>query len=155
MHLKDLVTRFQKMLLFTMLWCFEDVSAWNRTTLLNFCWVIIVFDILIANISWTVAQTSINHIIFWKTVIRILRSIYVNCFNRRRFLTAVSAKLQKMHFFGYLRTITQEGSMKTRQMTPFSHLPFLLFHFKTNTPFSAVLSFSKIISTLRPGLTKW
>ena len=155
MHLKDLVTRFQKMLLFTMLWCFEDISVWNRTTLLNFCWVSIFFDILIANISWTVAHTPINHIIFWKTVIRFLRSISVNCFNRLRFLTEVSAKLQKMHFFWYLRTTTQEGSMKTRQITPFSHLLFLLFDFKTNPPFSAVLSFLKIISTLRPGLTKW
>ena len=48
--------------------CFEDISVWNRRALLNFCWVSIVFDILIANISWTVAQTPINHIIFWKTV---------------------------------------------------------------------------------------
>ena len=67
--------------------------------LLNFCWVSIFFDILIANISWTVAQTPINHIIFWKTVIRTFRSIYVNCFNRLRFLAEVSTKLQKMHFF--------------------------------------------------------
>ena len=27
----------------------------------EFCWI---FDILIANISWTVAQSSMNHIIF-------------------------------------------------------------------------------------------
>ena len=83
--------------------CFEDISVWNRRTLLNFCWVSIVFDILIANISWTVAQTPINHIIFWKTVMKIFRSIYVNCFNRLRFLAEVSTKLQKMHFFGQFK----------------------------------------------------
>ena len=83
--------------------CFEDISVWNRRTLLNFCWVSIVFDILVANISWTVAQTPINHIIFWKTVIKTFRSIYVNCFNRLRFLAEVSTKLQKMHFFGQIK----------------------------------------------------
>ena len=35
---------------------------WSRRILLNFCWVNIFFDILIANISWTVAQKT--HIIF-------------------------------------------------------------------------------------------
>ena len=147
--------RFQKMLLFTILWlnvC--KMSVWNVRTLLNFYWVSIVFVILIANISWTVAQTPINHIIFWKTVIKTFRSIYVNCFNRLRFLAEVSTKLQKMHFLDNLRTITQEGSMETRQMASFFHLLFLLY-FKINPPFSAVLSFLSIISTLRPGLTKW
>ena len=91
---------------YTMIWCFEDISVWNRRVLLNFCWVSIVFDILIANISWTVAQTPINHIIFWKTVIRTFRSIYVNCFNKLRFLSEVSTKLQKIHFLDNLRTIT-------------------------------------------------
>ena len=96
--------RFQKMLLFTILWlnvC--KMSVWNVRTLLNFYWVSIVFVILIANISWTVAQTPINHIIFWKTVIKTFRSIYVNCFNRLRFLAEVSTKLQKMHFFGQFK----------------------------------------------------
>ena len=58
---------------------------------------------LIANISWTVAQTPINHIIFWKSVMRTLRCIYLNCFNRLRFLAEVSTKLQKMHFFGQFK----------------------------------------------------
>ena len=82
--------------------CFEDISVWNRRPLLNFCWVSIVFDNLIP-ISWTVAQTPINHIIFWKTVIRTFRFIDVNCFNRLRFLAGVSTKSQKMHFFGKLK----------------------------------------------------
>ena len=83
--------------------CFEDISVWNRRTLLNFCWVSIVFDILIDNISWMVAQIPINHIIFWKTVIRTFRFIYVNCFNRLRSLAEVSTKLQKIHFFGQFK----------------------------------------------------
>ena len=86
-----------------MTYCFEDISVWNRRTLLNSCWVNIVFDNLIADISWMVAQTPINHIIFWKTVIRTFRFIYVNCFNRLRFLAKVSTTLKKIHFFGQFK----------------------------------------------------
>ena len=57
------------------------------------------FDILIANISWTVAQTPKSHTIFWKTVIKTFRSIYGNYFNTLRFLAEFSTKLQKMRFF--------------------------------------------------------
>ena len=104
---------------YAMTYCFGDISVWSRRILLNFCWVSIFFDILIANISWTVAQTPINHIIFWKSVMRTFRCIYVNCFNRLRFLAEVSTKLQKMHFFGQLGIIAQKWNMETRQMTPF------------------------------------
>ena len=45
-------------------------------------------------------QTPINHIIFWKSAMRTFRCIYVNCFND-------------------LKTITLEGNLETRQMTPF------------------------------------
>ena len=69
-------------------------------------------------LTWTVAQTPIRHIIFWETVIK-TRSIYVNCFNTLRCPAEVSTKLQKMHFLDKLRTITQEESKETRQMTPF------------------------------------
>ena len=82
------------------------------------------FDILIANISWTVAQKPIRHIIFWKTVIKLFRSIYVNCFNTRRFLAEAGTKLQKMKFFGQFKGITQKGSMETRQMIPFFQSSF-------------------------------
>ena len=100
-------------------------SERSRYTLLKISvFEIVVFDILISNISWAVAQTPINHIIFWKTVIRTFISIYVNCFNRLRFLAEVSTKLQKIHFMYNLRVISQEGSMKTRQMTPFLNLRF-------------------------------
>ena len=57
---------------------------------------------------------------------RTFRSIYVKCFNRLRFPDEVSTKLQKRHFLDNLRTITHEGNMETRQMTPFFHLIFPL-----------------------------
>ena len=83
-----------------MTYYFGDISVWSRRILLNFCWVSIFFDVLIVNISWTVAQTPINHSIFWKSVMRTFRYIYVNCCNRLRGLAEVSTKFLKMSFFG-------------------------------------------------------
>ena len=77
---------------YAMTYCFGDISVWSRRILLNFSWVSIFFGILIANISWTVAQITIIHSIFWKNVMRTSRCIYVNCFNRLRFLAEVSTK---------------------------------------------------------------
>ena len=76
-----------------MTYCFGDISVWSRRILLNFCWASIFFDILIANISWTVAWTPINHIIFWKSGKRTFRCIYVNCCNKLRFFAEISTKL--------------------------------------------------------------
>ena len=134
MHLKGLVTHSQKMVLFTVLWLTvlrnfvkfllsQHLFLIFSGILLNFCWVSIFFDILI---SWTVAQTSINHIIFWKTVMRTFSCIYVNCCSRLTFLPQVNTNLAKMHFF--LRTITQEGNMETREMSLF----FLVYFFHSN-----------------------
>ena len=67
----------------------------------------------------TVSHSIINNINFWNCITRPFRCIYVNCLNRLRFLAEVSTKLQKMHFLENLRTITQDGSMETREMTPF------------------------------------
>ena len=81
---------------YAMTYCFGDISVWSRRILLNFCWISIFFDILIANILWSVAQTPLSHNIFWKSVMRTFRYIYVNCFNRLRilrFLAEVSTKL--------------------------------------------------------------
>ena len=78
---------------YAMTYCLGVFSVWSRRILLNFCWVSILFDILIANISWTVAWTPINHTIFWKSGKRAFRCIYVNCFNRLRFLAEVGTKL--------------------------------------------------------------
>ena len=53
MHLKGLFLHFQKMVIvyYAMTYFFGDISVRNQTILLNFCWVSIFFDILIANIS--------------------------------------------------------------------------------------------------------
>ena len=114
---------------YAMTYCFGDIRAWSRKTLLGFCWVSIFLDSLIANITWTVAQAPINHVIFWKSVMWTFRCIYVNCFNTLRFLAEVSTKLKKRTSLDNLRTITQEGNMETRQMTTFFHLlsPLWLF----------------------------
>ena len=87
------------MVFFSMLtYCFRDIRVWSRGILLNFCWVTSLV-ILIANISWTVVQTPINYIIFWKSEMRTFRCKCVNCFNRLWFLADVRAKLRKFHFF--------------------------------------------------------
>ena len=73
----------------TMTYCFGDIRVWIQIILSNFCLVCIFFNILMANISWTVAQTYINHSISLKSAMTTLRCVYVNC-----------TKLQKMHCFG-------------------------------------------------------
>ena len=70
-----------------------EISVWSRRILLNFCWVSIFLDILIINISWTVTQTPINHSIFWRSVMRTFKCIYLNRSKRLRFLAEVSTKL--------------------------------------------------------------
>ena len=105
------------------------MSIWSDIRILT-----VFSDILIAKISWTVAQTPIRYIIFWKTVIKTFRSIYVNCFNTLRFLAEASTKLQKMHFLDNLRTIIQERNTETRKMIPsflstFSALTVCNIHF--------------------------
>ena len=120
MHLKGLVTHFQKLVLLIMLWLTVsevwvfEVEEFLRT----FCWVSICFDTLIANMSWTVAQTHINHSILWKSVMRPFRCIYVNCFNNLDFLLRSAENCKKCTFLDNLQTITQVGNMETRQMTP-------------------------------------
>ena len=83
MHLKSLIMHFPKLVLFIMLWLtVSEVWVFEVEEFLrNFSWVRIFFDILIANISWTGAQTPINHSIFWKSLMWTFRFISVNCFN--------------------------------------------------------------------------
>ena len=76
------------------------------------------------HISETVSHSITNNTNFWKCIKRPFRCLYVNCFNQLRFLAEVSTELQKMHFLDNLRTITQEGSMETRQMNPFCSSSF-------------------------------
>ena len=104
MYLKGLVTHFQKMVLFIMLWL--TITRYWGLKSKNFVKFLLsqhFFDILMSNFSWTVVQVPINHIIFWKSVMRNVRCIYVYCFNRFRFLPEISTKLQKMHFFGQFK----------------------------------------------------
>ena len=75
-----------------MIYCFGDIRAWSWRISLNFC-RFSIFNILITNISWTVAQTPINHTIFSKNVVRTFRCIYEICFNWLRFLAELSTKL--------------------------------------------------------------
>ena len=83
MHLKWLAD-FQKMVLFIMLWFTvseilrlkSNKNSEVKKTLLSPH----LFDILIANISWTVTQTPVNHAILWKSVVRTF-SICGNWFN--------------------------------------------------------------------------
>ena len=90
MYLEGLATHFQKMVLFIMLWLtvlkilIFEIEV--RKISAHF------FDILIAYISWTVAWIHINHTIFWKSVMRTFRCIYVNRFDRLTFLVEVSTK---------------------------------------------------------------
>ena len=91
---------------YAMTYFLGDIRVWGWRILLNFCWGSIFFDILFAIVSKTVAQTSINHIIFWKSVMRTFKSMYVTCFKRLKFLAEISTKLQKTYFFDNLRTVT-------------------------------------------------
>ena len=60
----------------------------------------------------------INHIIFWKTVIRTFRCVYVNCCNKIRFLSG-SVQNCKNTLFSTIKNQSQEGNMETRQMIRF------------------------------------
>ena len=58
-----------------------------------------------------VAQTLINHIIFWKSVMKTFIWVYVNLFNRLKFLAEIRTKLQKWTIFHNINTITQEDKI--------------------------------------------
>ena len=75
----------------------EDISVLIWWILINFCWVRTFFDVLLLNIFWTVAQTPIKHTIFWKSMMRSFRWIWINCFNRLKFLAEFSTNFQNMH----------------------------------------------------------
>ena len=93
---------------YAMTYYFGDVMVWSRRILLNFCWVSTFFDILIANISWTVTQTPINNIIFWMSVMRTFRYKYVNyiILTDLGFLLRSAQSWKKCTFLDNLRNIT-------------------------------------------------
>ena len=120
MLVEVLITHFQKLMLFLMLWLtVSQILVFKVEEFLrNFCWVSIFFDISIANISWTVDQTPINHSIFWKSVMRTFRCIYEIASRDLDFLLSSAQNYKKCTFLDNLQTITQIGNMETRQMTP-------------------------------------
>ena len=95
-----------------MLW----FRIWSWWILLHLCWVSTFLDIFL---KLSISRTSIKNTIFWKSIMRSFRWIGINCFYIFRFLVEVSTNLQKMHYFGNLRTITKERNKEIRQMTPF------------------------------------
>ena len=109
-------------------YCSGDIRVRSRKFLLIFCWISIFFDILVASISWTAAQTPLNHAIFWMSVMKTFRCIYENYFNKLLFLPEISTKLlKKCTFLDNSRIITQEANMETQKMTPFFHLLSTLY----------------------------
>ena len=97
----------------------EDIRVWNWWILLSFCWVSTFFDILILNFLWAVAQTTIKHTVFWKSMMRSFRWKWINCFNRFRFLAEVSTNLKTMHYFWQFKDHNSGKKKETRQTTPF------------------------------------
>ena len=101
MHLKVLITLFKKMLWFIRVSAtvHEILAVKISKKLLNQQKFKQNSSTSNTNFSETVSHSIINNTIFWKCVTRPASCIYVNCFNRFRFLAEVSTKLQKMHFF--------------------------------------------------------
>ena len=126
MDLKVLITLFQKMLWFLVVWAtgHEILAIKISKTILTQQKFLKSYSTSNTHTNETVSHRIIKNINFWKCITRPFRYIYVNCFNQLRFLAEVSTKLQKKHFLDNLRAVTQEGSMETRQMTPFFHLLF-------------------------------
>ena len=80
------------------------------------------------------ALTSRNLIIFWKTVIRTFRLIYVNCFNRLRFLAEANIKLQKMYFFGQFKDYNSERKHGNWTNDPIFSSNFSALLFQSQSP---------------------
>ena len=127
-HVKVLVTHFQKMVLFVMLWLpvseiLERFCLKSKDFVAFKLSIFLIFQLLI-NISWTMAQTPVNHMIFWKSVMRNFRCIYVNFFNRLRFLVEFSTKLQTMHFSGQFKDHKSGRKHGSQTNNPIFHLLF-------------------------------
>ena len=91
-------------------WCclsydllFRRYLGLKLKSFVNFLLCSIFFDILITNMSWMVPQTPINHIFFWKSVMRAFIWIHVHCFNKVTFIGEISTRLQKIQSFGQFK----------------------------------------------------
>ena len=100
MHLKFLITLFQKIIWFTGVWAIVHeifISNWNIKKILSLnATKSFDFKQNLSNISETGSHSITNNTIFWKCVTRTFRCMYVNCFSRFRFLAEASTKLQNM-----------------------------------------------------------
>ena len=88
---------------YAMTHCFGYIRFWYQRISWNFGRFSIVFDLLMGNISWTVSQTTITQITFWKNVMITLRYIYVNCLG---FLLWSAQNCKRLTFFNNERTIS-------------------------------------------------
>ena len=82
----------------------------------------LIFHSLIS--PWTLIKSSI----FCKSIMRSLRWIEINSFNRFRFLAEVSTNLQKMHYFGQFKD-HNSGRKKTK-LDKWHH--FFIFFLNSN-----------------------
>ena len=99
-----------------MTYCFgQRYYGLKSENLLNFFWGSIFFNILVANISWTVAQTSYKPV-YWE----LSDACMENTLTDLGFLLRSAQNCKKSTFLDNLATITQEGNTETRQMTPIS-----------------------------------
>ena len=99
MHLKVLITLFQKTICFTGVWAtvHEVLPIKISKKMLT--------QQKINKISWLqtlispkqLSHSKINNAILWKCVTRPFRWIYVNYINRLRLIAAISTKLWKIH----------------------------------------------------------
>ena len=61
-----------------LLCCVSEIFGFEVKSFVKFL-LSIFFNILNCNIWWTMVQTTVNHVIFWKSEMRTFRCIYVNC----------------------------------------------------------------------------
>ena len=88
-----------------------------------------------SNISETISYSIINNTIFGNRATRIFRCMYVNCFDRLRFLAEVSTKFQKMPLFRQFKdhkSGSKQGKWRNDSIffsSIFSALTVFIIHF--------------------------
>ena len=131
MHLKVLISLFQKMVLVIILWIrIQKILVFEVDGFYYISAESILFLIFysLAYHELLISRTPIKTTIFWKSMMRSFRWIEITCFNIFRFLAEVSTNVQKLHHFGqFKRTITQERIKEITQMTHFFQLLIFIF----------------------------
>ena len=120
MHLKVLITLFQKMIWFIkgLSHCSWDINHWNIKKRCRLSRNLTKFFNFKPYISKTLSHSITKNAIFWKCVTRPFRCIYVNDFNWLRFLAVFSTELQKMHFFDNLRLLIRTSHHTFLESSP-------------------------------------